>query len=895
MAQVTDRLNVALAERYVIERELGQGGMATVYLANDLKHDRKVAIKVLRPELAAVLGAERFVQEIKTTAHLQHPNILPLFDSGEADGFLYYVMPYIEGETLRDKLNRERQLGIEESVRIATEVAQALDSAHRQNVIHRDIKPENILLHDGRPLVADFGIALAVSAAAGGRMTETGLSLGTPHYMSPEQATAEKEITERSDVYSLASVLYEMLAGEPPHTGATAQGIIMKIVTEEAAPVTRMRKSVPTNVAEAVATALEKLPADRFPSAAAFAEALAAPAFTRTRASAADAPARLAPAAGWRPLAIGLALVAVVAGAAGWWWGRRGVEAPAVARQRIVLGSGPERVPELVAFRAGLHPQSAGILFADTNTTGGRTVVTAWWKPRDAIEATAMPSMDGAISPTFSPDGEWVAFVQSGDLRKQPLRGGNSVTLASGVTGGTAHALAWLDDGTILFENANFILQRIPETGQGEPVTVSEEAVTGQPIHAAGLPGGGAALISACVNSCPGGTMLSLLDLDADTAVKLVDGVVRAWPAPDGYIIYLTREGGVFAARLDRGARRLGPPVPLFEGVRVSTDANGEMHVARDGTALFVRGTAASGTFRVVQVDRGGRAVSIGAYDAGPQPFTAVALSPDGRRMAYTLRGPGGEQLWVGEIGGGPLLPLTPTETSAQRPAWFPDGSRIAYVSVEGGRHIRSVRADGTSTASDTVLLQRAVYEVAFTPKGDTIVVRMNNTAGSADVYMAAVRDPQAPTPLLTSPAAESALSLSPDGRWLAYVSDVTGNNEVYVRPFPNVAGGQVAVSVNGGVEPVWAHSGREIFYRDRAGWMVAAQVATDSTFRVVERTRLFNASGYATHGGWHGYDVLPGDRGFVMFQPGPGGVAEVGDLILVENLFEELKLALKR
>src|SRR5512145_2436882 len=269
----------ALTDRYRIERELGAGGMATVYLAEDLKHDRKVAIKVLKPELAAVLGAERFVQEIKTTAALSHPHILPLFDSGTADAFLFYVMPFIEGETLRDKLNRDTQLGIDEAVRITREVADALDYAHRHGVIHRDIKPENILLHDGRPMVADFGIALALSAAAGGRMTETGLSLGTPHYMSPEQATAEKEITARSDVYSLGSVLYEMLAGNPPHTGASAQQIIMKIVGEEAAPVTKLRKSVPPHVAAALTHALEKLPADRFESAKTFADALVNPGY----------------------------------------------------------------------------------------------------------------------------------------------------------------------------------------------------------------------------------------------------------------------------------------------------------------------------------------------------------------------------------------------------------------------------------------------------------------------------------------------------------------------------------------------------------------------------------------------------------------------------------------
>src|SRR5512143_3100555 len=274
-----ERLTAALADRYRIERELGQGGMATVYLAQDLKHDRQVAIKVLKPELAAVIGAERFVVEIKTTAALQHPHILPLFDSGSADGFLYYVMPYIEGETVRTRLDREHQLGIDEAVKIATEVADALDYAHRHGVIHRDIKPENILLHDGRPMVADFGIALAVSAAAGGRMTETGLSLGTPHYMSPEQATADRDITARSDVYSLASVLYEMLTGDPPHTGPSAQQIIMKVVTETPLSVTQVRKSVPPNVAMAVAKALEKLPADRFASAAEFATSLGNPSF----------------------------------------------------------------------------------------------------------------------------------------------------------------------------------------------------------------------------------------------------------------------------------------------------------------------------------------------------------------------------------------------------------------------------------------------------------------------------------------------------------------------------------------------------------------------------------------------------------------------------------------
>ncbi len=294
-----DRLTKALSDRYSIEHELGAGGMATVYLAQDVKHDRKVALKVLRPELAAVIGAERFLVEIKTTANLQHPHILPLFDSGEADSFLFYVMPYVEGESLRDLLDREKQLPVEEAVRIASEVASALDYAHRHDVIHRDIKPENILLHDRQALVADFGIALAASKAGSTRMTETGMSLGTPHYMSPEQAMGDRELTSKSDVYALGCVLYEMLTGEPPHTGPTAQAIVAKVMTDDARPVRELRRSVPPQVDAACLQAIEKLPADRFASAAEFGQAIRDPRFTLDRTSASDSgAASLAPGGG---------------------------------------------------------------------------------------------------------------------------------------------------------------------------------------------------------------------------------------------------------------------------------------------------------------------------------------------------------------------------------------------------------------------------------------------------------------------------------------------------------------------------------------------------------------------------------------------------------------------
>src|SRR5687768_14452982 len=273
---VPSRLALALGGRYAIERELGAGGMATVYLARDLKHDREVALKVLRPELAAALGTERFLQEIRISARLDHPHILTLIDSGESDGFVWYALPYVRGESLRARLSREKQLSVEEAVRIATQVAGALDFAHRQGVVHRDIKPENILLHEGLAVVADFGIALAASQAGGDRLTLSGLSLGTPQYMSPEQATGSKDIDSRSDVYSLGAMVYEALTGEPPHTGPTVQAVIAKLLTERPTRIRVVRDAVPQAIDDAVAKALAKVPSDRFARAGDFAAALAA-------------------------------------------------------------------------------------------------------------------------------------------------------------------------------------------------------------------------------------------------------------------------------------------------------------------------------------------------------------------------------------------------------------------------------------------------------------------------------------------------------------------------------------------------------------------------------------------------------------------------------------------
>ena len=417
----------ALSDRYRIGQMLGAGGMATVYLAQDMKHDRKVAIKVLRSELAAVIGADRFLAEIKTTANLQHPHILPLHDSGEAGPYLFYVMPYVEGESLRDRLNREKQLPINDAIRIATEVASALDYAHRHGVIHRDIKPENILLHDGSALVADFGIALAASKATNNRMTETGMSLGTPNYMSPEQAMGEREITSRADVYALGCVTYEMLVGEPPFTGPTAQSIVAKVMTVEPAALLAQRKTIPPEVESAVFTALEKLPADRFATAAEFAAALTNPTATVARTG-----VRRVVTTGRRGWLTAAAFIAAALTIGAMLGGRRvsaGSVGPAdVVRARLALGD-TAVVRAIDNLRLAMAPSGQRIAFIGSDGADAGL----WVRELNQPNARLLPGTSGAFAPFFSPDGASIGFFVAGS-------GGVQLKVIS-ATGGVARTV----------------------------------------------------------------------------------------------------------------------------------------------------------------------------------------------------------------------------------------------------------------------------------------------------------------------------------------------------------------------------------------------------------------------------------------------------------------------
>jgi serine/threonine-protein kinase len=674
-ADQLDRLTAALADRYRIERPLGAGGMATVYLAADLKHDRKVAIKVLRPELAAVLGAERFVQEIKTTAALQHPHILPLFDSGQADGFLYYVMPYIQGETLRTMLDREKQLGVDEAVKITTEVADALDYAHRQGVIHRDIKPENILLHDGRPMVADFGIALAVSAAAGGRMTETGLSLGTPHYMSPEQATAEKEITAKSDVYSLGSVLYEMLTGDPPHTGSSAQQIIMKIVTDIPRPVIELRKSVPPNVAAALAKALEKLPADRFDGARAFAEALTNPAF-RAAGSVASASAPASERPWWRdPRIAATAAAGMAAGA---------LLASTLARS--------ERAGVPLEYDVGL-PNSARMITPSQDvgfavSPGGDFVVyetvrqgrsELWY--RSLLDATVrrIPGTDDGSQPVISPDGNRIAFFHLTDggwtVEVLPLEGGTATTVGRGV--GVVRKLLWPSEGRILAIDSVGSVARWMDPERGPVSSVPIRYCESQAL----VPGGDGLLCGG------GGFKWGYRVAVGDTAFER-----RLWLAEDSnrvfgssfrvvegrYLTYASVGGDLLAAPVDLESGRVGRAVRMASGLGLANFTGTASYViAASGTLVYAQGDNRS-VGHLVHLSEAG----IDTLPVGREAFLTYEYSPDGRRLAAVVEGLEGMELRIYDLSSGRYQTWIrgPVIT---HPVWSPEGDRLLFAASD--------------------------------------------------------------------------------------------------------------------------------------------------------------------------------------------------------------------
>ncbi|HEY6207520.1 MAG TPA: protein kinase [Gemmatimonadales bacterium] len=854
-----DRLKAALADRYRIERELGAGGMASVYLAHDVKHDRKVALKVLRPEVAAILGAERFLKEIKTAANLQHPHILPLHDSGEVDGVVFYVMPFVEGESLRDRLTREQQLPVDDAVRIATEVLDALDYAHEQGVIHRDIKPENILLHAEHALVADFGIALAASRSEGAtRITETGMSLGTPGYMAPEQAMGERALTPRADIYAIGCVLYEMLSGEPPFVGPTAQAIIARVMTEEPRALTLHRHTIPVHVEAAVRRALEKLPADRFESAGAFARALADPGFTgSTRIHVHPAsrgirpPARLA-------LLASMGLAGVALGASGVWLSR-GHAASSTASLRFYLNSDSLRN---IGGNLALSPDGTVLVYR-ANTPSGSLL---FQQRLSELDPGPIPGTEDAAEDPggifFAPDGATIGFNAGTSIKRVRLDGSELATVTP-LTESFAGA-TWGPDGTILY--ATYPEGRLYRVGAqgGSPTPVGVQHVGGDLVLMSPqfLPGGRELL---CVNYRRP-ARIGVLSLASGNFKPLVTGLSPTY-VPPGYLVFGTLDGSVMVQPFvaSRGDTT-GPASRVLENLSTAFDALAAYSMSASGVLAYAPRSFGA-VLRLLQRDGSGRTLSSG------RRFWVPRFSPDGRHIVYgAYGGANWADLWSYDLQTNTDQRLTSGGQEGRDyndPVWSPDGRRIALSAVDSiglpGKGLYLMPSDATSPPA--LLLDRPgdQWPSDWTRDGKSLLFTEVPPNGPRSIWLVRTSGPAEPQPIVKTPYNAEGGRLSPDGRWLAYDSDETGQSEVYLQRFP-APGPRLRVSSAGGQMPVWSRGGAELFYWSR-NQLIAVQLKPGTEMVVGARKTLFRAT-YQSGGVLAQYDVHPDGQRFVIATP---------------------------
>ena len=881
MSDAVARLNAALEGRYAIERELGEGGMATVYLADDLKHQRKVALKVLKPELAAVVGAERFLAEIQVTANLQHPNILPLFDSGEADSFLFYVMPYVEGDTLKDRLAHEGQLPVNDAVAITKDVAEALQAAHEQGVIHRDIKPGNVLISRGKPLISDFGIALALSASgAGERLTETGLSLGTPYYMSPEQATGDQAVGASTDTYALGCVLYEMLVGEPPYAGSTAQAVLGKIVAGKHISATEERPSVPANVDGAIRKALEKLAADRFTSVQDFAKALGDEHFRYGELAEAGAGAASGP---WNRLTLAfagaLAVTLVLFTSS-----LLDRPTPEVVRFSVPLGLDAD-----VYLGGGGRPSRTALAFSPD---GDRLVYSAtvpgegsrlYLQRMDQERAEPLVGTEGARLPFFSPDGAWIGFWAEGSLRRVSVADGRIETI---VQTWLPRGATWGDDGTIVWSGAGG-LYHVAETGGEVEMLAAQDTLRGawtfrdndddlirenrregglvyaQPHM---LPGSEALLLHAMGSFDPQRAEIRALDLASGTLKTVLMDAMDPRYVPTGHLLFV-RQGTLMAIGFDLERVEVrGQPVTVLEDVMHSifmTDTRAETGAAQVAVsapghlAYAAGGVTPYGVRTAVRVTSDGNTL---ALDMDRRVYGHFRASPDGNRLAFSTRGEGG-QIWVHDLIRGTTQLLNTGGFSNAWMEWSPDGRSLAFSSDRDGDviNIYSLAVDGSGEPERLASSNQSQFVASWSSEGVIAFLE------GGDIWI--LPPDGSPAPFFTSEANDLDATFSSDGRWLAYRStpDVsTGSvpgQEVYVRPYPG-PGPATLISTDGGINPTWSPDDRQIFYLQPPGVLMAVDVTPGDEFQAGRPTSLIDRfSGSMSP--VRSYDIFP-DGSFV-------------------------------
>ena len=822
----TQRLTTALAEHYDVEGELGVGGMATVYRAVDRKHQRDVAIKVLHPDLGAALGGERFLAEIRTTARLQHPHILPLLDSGEADGLLYYVMPLVEGETLRARLEREQLLPVEDALAIACEVGDALSYAHRLGIIHRDIKPENILLRDGHALVADFGIALAVQTAGGARMTQTGLSLGTPQYMSPEQAMGERTIDQRSDLYALAAVTYEMIVGEPPFTGPTVQAIVARILTEEPRSITAQRKAVPEAVSHAVMRALEKLPADRYASAAEFMAALRSDAPVQARRTQVVRP-RTPMTPRWALLAVGIAILSTGALVA-----QMLRKAPVITqRTRNLTVALPDSMR--VAFKGstevpggqGSVPISAdGGRIAWVGVAGrGAAGVRLYVRDMDSYSISAVPGSEGAFAPVLSADGARLVYFSGAELREVNFAKDETRVLARGLV--EVSGASYLESGSIIVAASGRLSLIAPSgaTKRLEPSSATDTVPRGfvnfpRPVAGApyvvGLVRGGPLVVASVAD----GANRTIRSFGRDTA----SDIIGAAPKVAGGRLYWLVRDVVLSAPFDASAARItSEPVAVVTGVRGDILGAADFDVSEDGSVVFVPGgDAAIGHLAFLN-----RQGSVDTLPVPPADYVGFDLSPDGQALlTKSVSAAGITEIRVLDVAtGGSGSRINVGAGDISQPGWLADGrSMLVSVALQGATSARIRRVATDGRAVPETIMAGGLDRYAVAREGGVVIAQVTSTR-SANRYLSSGDDTKffasmGSGPFTELPSLRGAVSpsMTPDGRWLTYEKYSDADVEIFLERFP-LNGHPVRVP-GVGYEAYFSPKGNKLFYRTGSG-----------------------------------------------------------------------------
>jgi serine/threonine-protein kinase len=854
MSGTFERLKTALADHYTLERKLGAGGMATVYLARDVRHNRQVAIKVMHPELAVAIGADRFLKEIETTANLQHPNILQLFDSGRVDGTVFYVMPYVQGESLRTRLKRETQLPVEDAIRITADIAAALDYAHRHGVIHRDIKPDNVLFHDGRALVADFGIALARTRDDdGSRLTRSGVSLGTPEYMSPEQAAGDPNVDARTDVYALGVVLYEMLTGRRPFTGLTPQAIFAKVMSEDPAPLFEQRRTIPQHVDDAVLRALEKLPADRWQTPASFVEALGGGGMSRVWSGA-------RPRGGHSiiPWVLSALLLAALAGVI--LWNSRGAPPGPAARFSIQLDPGME--PSYTPI-VRLSPDGQQLFF--TVIVNRREEVLR--RPFDQMRMELIAGAGlGALStgnsrPFISPDGRWVAYFRQGRLMKSPVAGGPATDLAwSDWAGGS-----WGRNGKIVYTRTyNAGLWMVSEGGGDERMLTAPDTTNGELGHwwPQILPDGDHVLFTAYRTPIERATIEVLTVSTGERKVLFTGGVFGLY-VPTGHLLYAVGET-IRAAPFDlKKLTVTGAPVAVVDSVAMNaTDGAVAFDVSENGTLAYLPLGSYVIESEVVLVDRLGNATrALPTIDRYDHP----RLSPDGSRIVVGIRSANSAgDVWMYQIGRPSGTRLTSEGGRDFGAEWTADGREVIYSSEHPYYHLYRRSADASRPAQPFLTDPLDHYTGTVSQDGRLLAYELS-VPGGAELWTAQLHGPPEPTRYLANGFNLAHPAISPDGRWMAYDSDESGRVEVFIQSFPDPQVRRWKVSPAQGSEPMWTRGGRELVYR--SGDSVMA-VSVDLANGRSDQPRLLFRGPYPDNPGWtrpRSYDVTRDGERFLM------------------------------